>query len=233
MARARSSSNNSTANLGFEAKLWLAADKLRSNMDATEYKHAVLGKDDDVRWQWSEATWTTNGRPKGERNRAHQFDSPKRGNANFASPSLPRSAFRLRTLKCLAPHGMAGFVLANGSMSSNQSGEGDIRRALIEANLVDCTVLLFRQRFFRTKTGFCASNGKPRDHQISRRVRPRLRASPPTTRRVVRARGNKRLFRRQETLHRKGIILKLSPTSCECEAVGANCRRRRNPSYDA
>ncbi len=161
-------------------------------------------KDDDVRWQ---------------------YGVPPRGNANFA--------WVQHFIHHLAPHGMAGFVLANGSMSSNQSGEGDIRRALIEANLVDCTVLLFRQRFFRTKTGFCASNGKPRDHQISRRVRPRLRASPPTTRRVVRARGNKRLFRRQETLHRKGIILKLSPTSCECEAVGANCRRRRNPSYDA
>ena len=44
MPRARSSSkNNSTAHLGFEAKLWLAADKLRSNMDAAEYKHTVLG----------------------------------------------------------------------------------------------------------------------------------------------------------------------------------------------
>ena len=42
MARARSSSNNSTANLGFEAKLWLAADKLRSNMDAAEYEPIVL-----------------------------------------------------------------------------------------------------------------------------------------------------------------------------------------------
>jgi type I restriction-modification system DNA methylase subunit len=42
----------------------------------------------------------------------------------------------------LAPQGMAGFVLANGSMSSNQSGEGDIRRALIEADLVDCMVAL-------------------------------------------------------------------------------------------
>ena len=38
-----SSKNNSTANLGFEAKLWLAADKLRSNMDAAQYKHTVLG----------------------------------------------------------------------------------------------------------------------------------------------------------------------------------------------
>jgi type I restriction enzyme M protein len=36
-------SKNSSANIGFEAKLWLAADKLRSNMDAAEYKHVVLG----------------------------------------------------------------------------------------------------------------------------------------------------------------------------------------------
>jgi type I restriction-modification system DNA methylase subunit len=37
------SAKDSTANLGFEAKLWLAADKLRNNMDAAEYKHVVLG----------------------------------------------------------------------------------------------------------------------------------------------------------------------------------------------
>ena len=45
MARAKrnSSSSNNSANIGFEAKLWLAADKLRSNMDAAEYKHVVLG----------------------------------------------------------------------------------------------------------------------------------------------------------------------------------------------
>src|SRR3989440_3624335 len=44
MARTRSSNNrDSSANIGFEAKLWLAADKLRSNMDAAEYKHVVLG----------------------------------------------------------------------------------------------------------------------------------------------------------------------------------------------
>lgn len=35
--------NGSTANLGFEAKLWFADDELRNNMDATEYKHVVLG----------------------------------------------------------------------------------------------------------------------------------------------------------------------------------------------
>src|SRR3977135_3801572 len=46
MARTKrntSSANNSSANIGFEAKLWLAADKLRKNMDAAEYKHIVLG----------------------------------------------------------------------------------------------------------------------------------------------------------------------------------------------
>ena len=44
---------------------------------------------------------------------------------------------------------MAGFVLANGSMSSNQSGEGDIRKAIIEADLVDCMVALPGQLFYQ------------------------------------------------------------------------------------
>ena len=35
--------NNSKGDLGFEQKLWLSADKMRSNMDASEYKHVVLG----------------------------------------------------------------------------------------------------------------------------------------------------------------------------------------------
>ena len=43
MAKKAAKSNHSAANLGFEAKLWLAADKLRNNMDAAEYKHVVLG----------------------------------------------------------------------------------------------------------------------------------------------------------------------------------------------
>jgi type I restriction enzyme M protein len=50
---------------------------------------------------------------------------------------------------------MAGFVLANGSMSSNQSGEGDIRRALIEADLVDCMVALPGQLFYSTQIPVC------------------------------------------------------------------------------
>ena len=104
-------------------------------------------KDDDVRWQWRETTWTTNGSPKGEHNLAHQYPSPQRGNANFA--------WVQHFIHHLAPHGMAGFVLANGSMSSNQSGEGTIRQALIEADLVDCMVALPGQLFYSTQIPVC------------------------------------------------------------------------------
>ena len=83
-------------------------------------------RDDDVRWQ---------------------YGVPPKGNANFA--------WVQHFIHHLAPHGMAGFVLANGSMSSNQSGEGDIRKALIEADLVDCMVALPGQLFYSTQIPVC------------------------------------------------------------------------------
>jgi type I restriction enzyme M protein len=55
----------------------------------------------------------------------------------------------------MAPNGMAGFVSANGAMSSNQSGEGEIRRAIIEADLVDCMVALPGQLFYSTPIPVC------------------------------------------------------------------------------
>jgi type I restriction enzyme M protein len=55
----------------------------------------------------------------------------------------------------LTPTGQAGFVLANGSMSSNQSGEGEIRRAIVEADLVDCVVALPGQLFYSTAIPAC------------------------------------------------------------------------------
>ena len=55
----------------------------------------------------------------------------------------------------LSPTGTAGFVLANGSMSSNQSGEGTIRQNLIEADLVDCMVALPGQLFYSTQIPVC------------------------------------------------------------------------------
>ena len=69
----------------------------------------------------------------------------------FASFDIRNSAFGIPLIHHLAPQGMAGFVLANGSMSSNQSGEGDIRRALIEADLADCMVALPGQLFYSTQ----------------------------------------------------------------------------------
>ena len=55
----------------------------------------------------------------------------------------------------LAPRGSAGFVLANGSMSSNQSGEGEIRKNIVEADLVDCIVALPGQLFRSTQIPAC------------------------------------------------------------------------------
>jgi type I restriction enzyme M protein len=57
----------------------------------------------------------------------------------------------------LAPTGLAGFVLANGSMSSNQSGEGEIRKNLIESDLVECMVALPGQLFYSTQIPACGS----------------------------------------------------------------------------
>ena len=51
--------------------------------------------------------------------------------------------------------GVAGFVLANGSMSSNTSGEGDIRRELLEKDMVDCMVALPGQLFYTTQIPVC------------------------------------------------------------------------------
>jgi len=55
----------------------------------------------------------------------------------------------------LAPSGIAGFVLANGSMSSNQSGEGEIRRQLVEQDMVDCMIALPGQLFYTTQISVC------------------------------------------------------------------------------
>jgi type I restriction enzyme M protein len=75
------------------------------------------------------------------------FGTPPAGNANFA--------WVQHFIHHLAPNGTAGFVLANGSMSSNQSGEGEIRKAIVEADLVDCMVTLPGQLFYATQIPVC------------------------------------------------------------------------------
>ena len=76
-----------------------------------------------------------------------RYGVPPTGNANFA--------WVQHFIHHLSPKGMAGFVLANGSMSSNQSGEGDIRKAIVEADLVDCMVALPGQLFYSTQIPAC------------------------------------------------------------------------------
>jgi type I restriction enzyme M protein len=93
-----------------------------------------------------------------------KYGIPPTGNANFA--------WVQHFIYHLAPTGTAGFVLANGSMSSNQSGEGDIRKAMIEADLVDCMVALPGQLFYSTQIPVCLwfvardrKNGRFRDRR--------------------------------------------------------------------
>jgi len=76
-----------------------------------------------------------------------KYGIPPAGNANFA--------WVQHFIHHLAPTGLAGFVLANGSMSSNQSGEGEIRKNIIEADLVDCMVALPGQLFYSTQIPVC------------------------------------------------------------------------------
>ncbi|NYJ11138.1 type I restriction enzyme M protein [Rhizobium leguminosarum] len=76
-----------------------------------------------------------------------KFRRPPSGNANFG--------WLQHIIHHLAPRGTAGVVLANGSMSSQQSGEGEIRKAMIEADQVDCMVALPGQLFYSTQIPAC------------------------------------------------------------------------------
>ena len=83
-------------------------------------------KDDDPRWK---------------------YGVPPEGNANFA--------WMQHMIHHLAPHGSLALLLANGSMSGNTNNEGDIRKALIEADLVECMVALPGQLFTNTQIPAC------------------------------------------------------------------------------
>ena len=76
-----------------------------------------------------------------------KYGTPPTGNANYA--------WVQHMIYHLAPAGLAGFVLANGSMSSNQSNEGEIRKNILEADLVDCMVALPGQLFYSTQIPAC------------------------------------------------------------------------------
>lgn len=128
---------------------------------------AVRGIDADIKWN-SEGTFHKNELPDlradvilanppfnisdwgGERLREDArwtYGIPPAGNANFA--------WLQHILHHLSPTGTAGVVLANGSMSSTQSGEGEMRRAMIEGEVVDCMIALPGQLFYSTQIPAC------------------------------------------------------------------------------
>ena len=76
-----------------------------------------------------------------------KYGVPPKGNANFA--------WMQHFIYHLSPNGMAGFVLSNGSMSSQSSGEGEIRKKIVEADLVDYIITLPGQLFFNVAIPCC------------------------------------------------------------------------------
>ena len=75
------------------------------------------------------------------------YENPPTGNANYG--------WIMHMLSKLSENGTAGFVLANGSMSSNTSGEGEIRKKFVENDLVDCMIALPGQLFYTTQIPVC------------------------------------------------------------------------------
>jgi type I restriction enzyme M protein len=104
----------------------LRADTIMANPPFNMKEWDTGVKDDDPRWQ---------------------YGRPPSGNANFA--------WLQHMLYHLAPGGSMGLLLANGSMSSNTNTEGDIRRALVENDLVECMVALPGQLFTNTQIPAC------------------------------------------------------------------------------
>jgi type I restriction enzyme M protein len=76
-----------------------------------------------------------------------KYGAPPTGNANYA--------WLQHFVHKLSPNGTAGIVLANGSMNSNTGGEGEIRKNMIEAGLIDCMVALPSQLFYNTMIPAC------------------------------------------------------------------------------
>lgn len=104
----------------------LRADYIMANPPFNMKEWNAGVKDDDPRWR---------------------YGIPPAGNANFA--------WMQHMIHHLAPHGSMALLLANGSMSGNANTEGDIRRAIVEADLVECMVALPGQLFTNTQIPAC------------------------------------------------------------------------------
>ena len=104
----------------------LKADYILANPPFNQKEWGIDILQDDARWK---------------------FGMPPSGNANFG--------WMMHMLYHLAPGGVLSTVLANGSLSSNTSGEGEIRQRLVEEDLVECIVALPKQLFYNTGIPAC------------------------------------------------------------------------------
>lgn len=104
----------------------LRADFIMANPPFNMKEWNAGVKDDDPRWK---------------------YGIPPAGNANFA--------WMQHMIHHLAPQGSMALLLANGSMSSNTNNEGEIRKAIVEADLVECMVALPGQLFTNTQIPAC------------------------------------------------------------------------------
>ena len=128
--------------------------------------------------------------------RRWDYGVPPVGNANFA--------WVQHFIHHLAPNGTAGFVLANGSMSSNTATEGEIRKSIIEADLVDCMVALPGQLFYSTQIPVClwfiARNRHGSGMRATTRVAPTGNHTPTQKHLRLRDRRGETLFIDAHTL---------------------------------
>ena len=104
----------------------LRADYILANPPFNDSSWGGEGLHDDIRWK---------------------YGVPPPGNANYA--------WVQHIIHHLAPNGIAGFVLANGSLDATQSGEDEIRRRIVEAELVDCVVSLPANLFYGAAVAAC------------------------------------------------------------------------------
>lgn len=120
----------------------LKADYILANPPFNDEDWGFSKVKDDVRWKYGKPP--AGGMRKQKDGSSIAVDG---GNANYA--------WIQHFIHHLAPDGLAGFVMANGSMSTNTSGEGDIRKAMVEADMVDCMVALPGQLFYTTQIPVC------------------------------------------------------------------------------
>lgn len=125
-----------------DAHVDLKADFILANPPFNQDDWGFSSVENDIRWKYGKP-------PKGGARK------DKNGETVFVDGANANYAWVQHFIHHLALTGIAGFVMSNGSMSSNTSNEGEIRKNIIEADLIDCMVALPGQLFYNTMIPVC------------------------------------------------------------------------------